>query len=790
MPHIRLKLGHYLTCDTNYAVAEAEDIEEQFRLTLELSDNIPQKADLLENCGDGFLRRFLGNTNRKEDIDNCILAYELAVHLTPQGHSDMSRRLNMLGTSFSHRYEGTGDLADISDAISYQQKAVHLTPEGHADIPRYLNNLGASFQSRFERTGDLADVSDAISYQQKSVHLTPEGHPDIANHLNNLGISFNYRFGRTGELGDISDAISCHQKALHLTPEGHADMHGHLNNLGNSLQSRFERTGDLADISDAISCQQKAVHLTPEGHADMPGHLNGLGVSLQSRFERTGDLADISDAISCHQKAVHLTPECHADIPSRLNNLGNSLQSRFERTGDLGDISDAISYQQKSVHLTPEGHADMPGHLNGLGVSLQRRFRHTGDLGDISDAISCHQKAVQLTPQGHPDILSRVNNLGVAFAIRFERTGDLGDISDAISCHQKAVHLTPEGHPDMPRYLTNLGHSFQTRFKSTKDFADIFTYLSIDRQCATFPSGPPSIRLKAATRWAQMSSYYDPPQSLEAYNTAIQLVSEVAGLEQTIQKRHTNLLDISDLAASAVACALKYGKADLALEWLEQGRCLVWSQLNILRNPLDVIFAHDPEIARDMLRVSRALENAASRGDMVGRSQGEATMEHKMSLQDEANTHVKLAQEWNELLTKIRTIPKFEDFLRPPSCSNLLKNLPDSGPVVVIIVHKDSCDALALLSDLDEPLHIHLDKFSYAKATDLRNQLNAHLQDANLRMRDCELDDIRATRPVRNNDGGGVIKYILHQLWILVVKPILDGLGFSVSTLDNSAMLK
>ena len=161
----------------------------------------------------------------------------------------------------------------------------------------------------------------------------------------------------------------------------------------------------------------------------------------------------------------------------------------------------------------------------------------------------------------------------------------------------------------------------------------------------------------------------------------------MAGLEQTIQKRHTNLLDISDLAASAVACALKYGKPELALEWLEQSCCLIWSQLNNLRTPLDAIFAHDPEIARDMLRVSRALEDAGSRGDLVvGRSQGEATMEHKMSLQGEANTHVKLAQEWNELLTKICTIPKFEDFLRLPSCSSLLKNLPNSGPVVVINV--------------------------------------------------------------------------------------------------------
>ena len=184
-----------------------------------------------------------------------------------------------------------------------------------------------------------------------------------------------------------------------------------------------------------------------------------------------------------------------------------------------------------------------------------------------------------------------------------------------------------------------------------------------------------------------------------------------------------------------------------------------------------------------MLRVSQALENAGSRGDLVASSQGEATMEHKLSIQDEADTHVKLTQKWNELLTKIRTIPKFEDFLQPPSCSNLLKNLPDSGFVAVINIHYDTCDALALSSDLDEPLHIPLYDFSYAKAAELRNQLNAHLHATGVRMRECELDGICATRPVRDTDSGSVMKYILHQLWIFVVKPILNGLGFSVSTL-------
>jgi hypothetical protein len=177
MCHIRIKLGHYLTSGWDYAVSEAEGPEEIFRV-VELSNNMPDKVDLLDRCGVGFFKSFLGDKNRKEDIDNCILACESALHLAPQDSLDIYR-LNILGVSHHHRFNLTGDLSDISQAILYQQKVFHLTPEGDADMPFHLNNLGTSFQSRFVYTGDLADISKAISYQQKAVHLTPEGHANM-----------------------------------------------------------------------------------------------------------------------------------------------------------------------------------------------------------------------------------------------------------------------------------------------------------------------------------------------------------------------------------------------------------------------------------------------------------------------------------------------------------------------------------------------------------------------------------------------------------------------------------
>jgi hypothetical protein len=61
--------------------------------------------------------------------------------------------LNNLGEfHFKSCFKRCGDFADIFDAISYQQKAVHLTPEGHPNMSLLLNNLGSSIRSRFERT--------------------------------------------------------------------------------------------------------------------------------------------------------------------------------------------------------------------------------------------------------------------------------------------------------------------------------------------------------------------------------------------------------------------------------------------------------------------------------------------------------------------------------------------------------------------------------------------------------------------------------------------------------------
>ena len=675
-------------------------------------------------------------------------------------------------------FEQTRNLTDISEAISIQQQAVQLTPDDDPNLPRRLHNLGIALLRRFELTCGLPDLSEAISAEQQAVQLTSNENPLMPTMVNNLGILFQRRFEHVWNIADIEGAIAAQQHLVALTPDGHPNRPARLSNLGNSFLCRFEHTGDLVDISEAISVQQKAVDLTPNDHSNMPGLLNNLGNSFRYRFDITHDLPDISEAISLQQQAVQLTTDDDVDLPSWLNNLGTSFRLRFEHGGEPLDISEAISVQQRAVKHTTEGHNDAAGRLNNLGISLLCRFECKGDPADISKAISVQQQAVQLTPDGHAMLSARLINLGNSLACRFKRAYNLSDNVEAISAQIQAVQLTPNGHASLPAKLNNLADSFQCRFERSCDLADIHMAISTYKKSAT-SVGPPSVRLFAAQQWAKLSTIHERSQSMEAYGVVIDLISQIAGMDRTIEQRYINLVRISNLTTAAASAAFAVARVEKALEWLEQGRCLVWSQLNQLRTPVDDLRDYDGDLARRFLSISRALETSGSRRPFGSQTSTGTLMSQKMTLQDEAHVHVKLAREWNQLLVDIRRISRFRDFLRPRQTSDFMQHLPPDGHIILINVHESRCDALALDFGRDLPIHIPL-KFTHKQASGLRDRLRNSLSSHGICIRDVDRGGYPASF-----DGVGETHSVLKALWVLVVRPILDGLGYSVSLGSN-----
>ncbi|KAJ3530938.1 hypothetical protein NMY22_g8365 [Coprinellus aureogranulatus] len=558
--------------------------------------------------------------------------------------------------------------APLTEAFArFQEFPQFLREKGHTslanDVTALLDSAARSMRL-FEETGDPTKKEDAIVMlkvvrQICQERLEDEDILEEAAGLRERGAALWERFSATGDLELVAEAIAVGKRACQLVPEGHKSLPRTLHNLSCSLYNRYKHTGNLSDLAEAISTQRRAIALAPDGNKDLPQILNSLGSLLEVRSKRTGEHSDLNEALSAQQRAVQLSAEDDPCLPLWLNGVGHGFYQRFVLTGGLSDLDEAISALERAVSLIPEGHESLPAMLTNLGNYLLERYQTTRNLPDLTEAISAQQRSVQLTPEGHPDLPSQFGNLGGSLMERFTHTRDPSDIARATSAHERAVDLTPDGHPDLPCHLFNLGIQLQCQGDLTGSWEVLSRTLSTFRLAATCTSGAPKDKLDAAKKWINLLTQHDPRSTdiLVAFGVALGLVSLIGGLEQTVQGRHLQLQDVSGITLEAASAAFTFGHPDKALEWLEQGRCLVWNQLNGLRTPLDSLSSHDQGLAERVMKVSTRLEHAGSSRQHAGST---TSLQEKYRLEDEALEHV---QAW------LRNIPPATDFRHPASTS-------------------------------------------------------------------------------------------------------------------------
>ncbi|PVF90903.1 hypothetical protein CPB86DRAFT_504319 [Serendipita vermifera] len=279
------------------------------------------------------------------------------------------------------------------------------------------------------------------------------------------------------------------------------------------------------------------------------------------------------------------------------------------------------------------------------------------------------------------------------------------------------------------------------------------------------PNGAPTSRFRAAELWIRLASRINHDSLLAAYGCALDLMPLVAWLGLPIADRHQYLMKIGVMARDAASAAISAEEYEKALEWLEQGRSIVWTQILQLRTPVDQLREVDPELADRLLRVSRLLDHGPQPTDFSGRE--------TLYTEAEGRRYRALAIEWESIINQVRSLPDFKDFLRPPHLSQLM-NAAHSGPVVVFNIAKTRCDALALLPELDDVIHIPLPDITSERITELRDELKDHLYSNGIRMRDT-----RAAMRFTDNSGEEDCRRVLAELWNSIVKPVLGTLAFS-----------
>ena len=289
-------------------------------------------------------------------------------------------------------------------------------------------------------------------------------------------------------------------------------------------------------------------------------------------------------------------------------------------------------------------------------------------------------------------------------------------------------------------------------------------------------AGPIAVRFHASRQWIFCSRLLGHQTLLDACYVAVRLLPQLAWIGLALSHRYRELIEAADVVREAAAVALDSGRPETAVEWLEQGRSIVWGGMLQLRSSHDELSYAYPDLSSRLRELSAALELASSTREKSMSSPLEQASSPEpctvVTLQQMAHDHRTLAIERDKLLEDIRKLPNFERFLLHKEFSQLRASA-HGGPIVVLNVTETRCDALIILANVDHVVHVPLSNFTLQRSIDLRTSLGGFVRHAST------VPNGRDGRPVPQENRSR-LEPILASLWKCVVKPVLDALALSV----------
>ncbi|KAH9970377.1 CHAT domain-containing protein [Lactifluus volemus] len=393
-------------------------------------------------------------------------------------------------------------------------------------------------------------------------------------------------------------------------------------------------------------------------------------------------------------------------------------------TNDLAEIEESIKYCRlvlASIHCVPS--VEHRYHLYlyvVLGYLLLRAFRRTGKLECIDESISVIRDGLKTYEA--PD--ERVQLAFVA----------LVSLSTRISLHQREDDVD-----EMIQLIASIT-SDDTRMM-------------------------PSYRFRFLCRWAIEALNLGHPSVMDAFENLFKVMQDTLSYAPTLESQHHRLvsmrLGFQDLPLCYASYQIDKGQPGKAIETLERGRALLWSEMRDFRTSTDQLRAVDPTLAAEFEAINRDLEQVTMSMAPCGNMETESIkVEDSWTTDPFSHLVAKQRQvldDRKKLISRIRALPNFRNFLEPPSF-DVLCSAALCGPVIIINHCKWRCDILVLFRD----------SLSLITTTRDFDRLAIELGDRLVKARkDYRLESKQYERTLRS---------VLKGLYELVGKPVIEEL--------------
>ncbi|KAH8991525.1 hypothetical protein EDB92DRAFT_2114518 [Lactarius akahatsu] len=403
-----------------------------------------------------------------------------------------------------------------------------------------------------------------------------------------------------------------------------------------------------------------------------------------------------------YEEAASAVDELIASDPA-----GDSIQVQ-ERMAELAIL-------RSMAYSTPEYSEEA---IYRAQVTAAQRFRFFGSI-EGPETSSGNSRPVPAVYLGNPD--PEMEKVKLIEELHSEiRNSDMTEIGEAVEKARTLLASAPTAflrtnkieyldesistlrqiydHPS-PHFLRfeiseDLSASYLARLiyfpgHRTQDLDEIMELFS---QCANNARASLPIRFQYSCIWAFIARGHLHPSVSKAYESAVSLMQDALRFAPTLQQQHATLakpfFNIDPVSLDYASYQVDLHRLEEAVETLERGRALLWSEMRHLRASIDQLQQENPQLGHEFAAINKDLE--------------ELTMSippsHKLRIDDDAADNSRaddlravdpfghlllkqreLLKERNNLTSRIRALPGFNSFLTSPSF-NTIRSAASSGP--------------------------------------------------------------------------------------------------------------
>jgi tetratricopeptide (TPR) repeat protein len=714
-------------------------------------------------------------SHQKDDLDKCIVHYTEAILLPPISDAKLGRNIVQvlfeLSSALFHRSKKFDQPNGVKYCIEYFRYLRGLPSDPFKVSSNDVTTtiiwaLAAQVKSG---TGNVTQYIEEMVTLCREL-LNSDISPDfLETALISLNDALNDEFNRGLSVQPLDDAVECLRDAVKVLPL--LTSHYVWFALADVLSNRFLITHSMGDYEEATALLEQIID---------PNHAGECPDSIQARVEiRVVTLAyarsvyfenpEYSELALSRLRSIlnssHLDDELRIQVTNILGinagqrfqhyNLAESLEEanscisqivdhsssrNLETPGEFFIESEAVreahsttAILQKTLHLeellsnTPPGTSDHKRRLSELADWYQTKFSRTNDVSDIEESIKYSRLLLDATHASDPWRLSPLASLRNALLLAFNHTKNVSYLDESMNLGHKILNLESAqfAHFHTIRLLMSSLIIRSRLLDQREDLNEALQLLplAIDNQYAREPD-----RFALACSWARLARCIGDPSIINAYESAMSLMQRSLSFAPTLQIQHTRLVAMGEhchrMPLDYASYQIDLGRTEEAIETLEKGRALLWSEMRSLRTPPTANFVGDNSpspLEKRFAEINQELETLTVSVPPSGKWEAGEGGDGKDPFGRLVVAQRKLVEERDALISQIQGCPGSEELLQTPSIATL-RSAASHGPVIFINHCQWRSDIIILLDNCPPCTIPTVDDF-YGHAIKLHDRL-------------------------------------------------------------------